>query len=206
MRRRPPDPAPTLASAFDELRFGRGGILHLRETLPTGDEAARRTEAWLRERQMARAGEVLVVTGRGKGSAGGVSVVREAVARLLASLGRRGVVAEWSEHTQGSFVVRLAPTRKLYETSRAAVERRPALVDPAELGGLDAPTRGRLRALAVRSLDALGVQAPGEPLIPDEMVSQFARLAAAAEPGPGREAALRAAVERALLAHDGDDA
>lgn len=199
--RRPP-PAPTLDSAFDELRFGRERTLNLRLTLPTGDEAARRTEAWLRERQMARAGEVLVVTGRGAGSVGGVPVVREAVARLLAALGPRGVVAAWREHTAGSFVVQLAPVRRLYETPARRGAAAPAPTDPAALAGLDAATRRDLRALAHHALDALGLHAHEEALVHDEMVSQFARLAAAAPAGPGREAALQAAIARALAECD----
>jgi hypothetical protein len=195
----------TLESAFDELRFGRERTLNLRASLPTGDEAARRTEAWLRERQMARAGEVLVVTGRGNGSAGGVPVVREAVTRLLATLERRGVVSGWREHTAGSFVVRLAPVRALYEAQRPRGARpAPPPDDPSALAGLDPHTRARLRTLALRALDALGVHGPAGALVHDEMVTRFSALAATIPPGAGREAALRAAVERALLEHDDD--
>jgi hypothetical protein len=201
-RRPPPPPAPTLQSAFDELRFGRERTLNLRASLPTGDEAARRAEAWLRERQMARAGEVLVVTGRGAGSVAGIAVVREAVARLLATLSRRGVVAAWQEHTAGSFVVRLAAVSRLYDSPKHAGPRPPAPRDPAALAALGAETRAALRRLAERSLSALGVDAPAEALIHDEMVARFAALAAALPPGAKGEPALRAAAERAILELD----
>ena len=98
----------SIERAFDEGRFGAERTLNLREGLPTGARAAARAEAWLREKQVARAGEVLIVTGRGAGSEGGVPVVREAVQRVLAMLRRGNVVREWREHTAGSFVVVLA--------------------------------------------------------------------------------------------------
>ncbi len=66
-------------SALDEARFGMQRTLNLRESLPTVADAVARAEAWLRERQVTITGEVLIVTGRGKGSPGGVSVVREAI-------------------------------------------------------------------------------------------------------------------------------
>ena len=99
-----------LHRALDEARFGRERTLNLRATLPRPKEAEARCEAWLRERQVAKSGELLVITGRGVNSWDGESVVREAIVRLLASLRRRGVVDAWYEHTPGSFVVR--PTVK----------------------------------------------------------------------------------------------
>ena len=82
-----------LHRAFDEARFGPARTLDLRASMPSAADAVRRTEPWLRERQMARAGDVLVITGRGKGSPGGVAVVREAIRKLLGTLKRKGVVA-----------------------------------------------------------------------------------------------------------------
>ena len=41
-----------LQRAFDEVRFGATRTLNLRESLPTGAEAARRLEAWLRQHQV----------------------------------------------------------------------------------------------------------------------------------------------------------
>jgi hypothetical protein len=172
-----------LHRAFDEARFGPARTLDLRASMPTGADAVRRAEPWLRERQMARAGDVLVITGRGKGSPGGVAVVREAVRKLFGTLKRKGVVASFDEHTAGSFVVTLAPVRALFETvprSRSNDARvKPA--DPRELRALDAPTRAQLRALAERSLEELGAPRTAG-LVHDEMVRQFSILSSAVAP------------------------
>src|SRR5256885_13241639 len=103
-----------LRQAFDEARFSNGRMLNLRDSLPTAAEAVARTEAWLRQQQVQLASassdaEVLIVTGRGNNSEGGVSVVRSAVEGLIYRLKQRGVVKEHREHTAGSFVVTLAP-------------------------------------------------------------------------------------------------
>jgi hypothetical protein len=199
-------PSGGLQQAFDEARFGPDRILNLRATMPTAAAAAARAELWLRERQMRQGGEVLVITGRGRGSEGGVSVVREAIVKLLHSLRRRNVVVDVQEHTAGSFVVRLAPVRALFEAparTRHPSERPPAPPpDPESLRALDAHTRALLRELALRALDALGVVAPAEALVRDEMVRQFGTLSAALPPpGDGtadREAVLQQALERAI--------
>jgi hypothetical protein len=173
----------TLERAFDVVRFGPSSTLDLRSSMPTAVEALRRAEPWLRERQMARAGEVLVITGRGKGSPGGVGVVREAVRRLLTTLRRKGVVAAIGTHTTGSFVVTLAPVRALFETAprkRTTVERIPA-GDPAELRALTPETRKQLRWLAVRSLESLGAPRT-ERFVLDEMKRQFAILSSMVAP------------------------
>ncbi len=148
-----------LVRAFDEARFGSARILDLRSSLPTAAEAVRRVEPWLRERQIARAGEVLIVTGRGRGSPGGVGVVREAVHQLLTRLKRQGVVGRIVEHTPGSCVVELAPMSALYDRpvgsrSRASAE---TPTDLAMLGDLDEATHAELRLLAEYSLTQLGV-------------------------------------------------
>ena len=65
-----------LRQAFDEVRFGGQRTLNLRDTLPTAAAATARTEAWLRQQQVDSAGEVLIVTGRGNQSEGGVPVLR----------------------------------------------------------------------------------------------------------------------------------
>src|SRR4051812_33539577 len=67
-----------LQQAFDEVRFGAARTLNLRASLPTASEAAARVDSWLRQHQVQRSDEVLVITGRGNNSEGGVSVVREA--------------------------------------------------------------------------------------------------------------------------------
>jgi hypothetical protein len=185
--------------AFDEARFGRERTLNLRAHLPTGDQAAEWVERWLREQQVAKAGEVLIITGRGNSSEGGVPVVREAVARRLASLRRRNVVASVVEHTPGAFVVRLAPLRALFEVPKRrrepGVRARP---DPAALAGLSAETLALLRRLALNSLDVLGVRRPGEKYVREEVLRQFVALSAALPEDGDREAALRVAISRAL--------
>ena len=190
----------SLSRAFDEARFGPERILNLRERLPTGDQAAERAELWLRERQVLGGGEVLLITGRGSGSEGGVAVVREAVLKRLASLRRRNVVAEVHEHTAGSFVIRLAPIAALVDAPRRKREAMPAPPDPSALKGLGAETRAALRELAVRALDVLGIHAPSKQFVSDEMVRQFVALAPGlpAAGATGRESALRAAIARAM--------
>ncbi len=172
-----------LHRALDEARFGPARTLDLRSSMPTAAEAVQRAEPWLRERQMAKAGDVLVVTGRGRGSPGGVAVVREAIRKLLAILKRKGVVSEVREHTPGSYVVTLAPVRALFETvprSRASVPRvRPG--DPKELRALSAATRKKLRELAEESLHILGAPQTDR-LVQDEMTRQFSILSSAVAP------------------------
>lgn len=190
-----------LWQAFDDARFGAARTLNLRMSLPTADEAARRTEAWLREQQVAAAGEVLVITGRGNQSEAGVSPVREAVIRVLYSLRRRGVVSGHAEHTPGSFVVTLAPMQALIEAPRRRREKGgPKPADPASLDALSDETRLLLRNLAERVLDALGVQ-DRDPFMAGEMLRQFGVLAATLPPdltAAAREAALQQALRRTL--------
>ena len=184
--------------ALDEARFGAARTLNLRASLPTVREATTRAEAWLRQRQVEGAGEVLIITGRGEGSPGGVSVVREAIVRLLGSLRRRGVVASHREHTTGSFVVELAPMTALWDAPRRRREQATAPAgDPPALEALAPETRALLRTLALVSLESLGVRDTG-PLLEGEMLKQFAMLAAAIPAMPDREARLRAALQRAI--------
>ncbi|MBW7932008.1 MAG: Smr/MutS family protein [Gemmatimonadaceae bacterium] len=192
-----------MAAAFDELRFGHENTLDLRSTLPTKTEAEQRAEAFLRERQVAGAREVLVITGRGHQSEDGIPVVRPAVAARLAVLRRRGVVAEWAEHTAGSFVVVPAPVRALFEVPRRTRGPQERVVPAAPVTGLDGDTQALLRRLAVRSLEHLGAY-PADALVESEMQRQFSLLSASVPDGPDREAQLRAAVMRALYELDGD--
>ena len=188
-----------LRQAFDEVRFGAARTLNLRQSLPSGAEAAARLEAWLRQHQVERSGELLVVTGRGNNSESGISVVRESALRVFRQLQRKGVVEGFVEHTPGSFVVTLAPIR----ATTSAVERPgrsdllPPPPEPPTLAALDESTRHRLRVLAERSLDALGVRERGS-FVEDEMLRLFGVLAATAGRGPDREARLRQAIERAM--------
>jgi hypothetical protein len=197
---------PSLAGAFDEARFGPARTLDLRSSLPTGVEAVRRAEPWLRERQMARAGEVLIVTGRGRGSPGGVGVVRGEIEKLLTRLKHAGVVAQVRVHTAGSFVIELAPIRALFEVTprsrRSAAE--PAPTDPAGLELLDAETRRELRLLAQYSLTRLGVE-PTDAFVRDEMLRQFGILAAGVDRDESdREGRLKFLVSAARAAFEDD--
>jgi hypothetical protein len=187
-----------LQQAFDEVRFGAARTLNLRESLPTGAEAARRVDAWLRQHQMQQSGELLVITGRGNNSEAGISVVREATLRVFHELRRRGVVQEFVEHTPGSFVVTLAPVKAMFEAAkRREQDAAPAPTTPPTLTSLDESTRDRLRTLAERSLDALGVRERG-PFLESEMLRLFGILASNVGDGADREAQLRAAIDRAM--------
>lgn len=187
-----------LKHAFDEARFGADRTLNLRASLPSAEEGARRVDAWLRERQASGAKETLVITGRGNNSDAGFSVVREAVAKMLRTLRRQGVVDEAAEHTPGSFVVTLAPMRRLWQSSRRAA---PATHDPAArapaLTGLEPETASLLRALAEQSLDSLGVR-DRDAFLAREMATQLALLVRAVPDGADREARLRDVIRRAL--------
>ena len=198
-----------LQHALDELRFGRTGTLNLRSSLPTAAEAVKRAESWLRMKQAEGAREVLVVTGRGNQSFAGISVVREAVRRLLGFLSTRGVVLDHSEHSAGSFVVRIAPLNAA--TSRSA-SRAPETIavplDPPTLEGLSDVTRERLRVLAVGTLEGLGIRDAPPAFVRDEMIRQCAHLAASIAHGvttaADREAKLQFAIARAIERLDDD--
>lgn len=187
--------------AFDELHFGRDRTLNLRLSLPTAADASARAEAWLREKQAAMAGEVLLITGRGNRSEGGVSPVREAVVKRLALLRRRGVVATVQEHTPGSFVVGLAPMTALWDAPRRRKDQPPPPPDPPSLAALASPTQALLRRLAACSLDALGLRHTDR-FIESEMLRQFSRLASAVPAGAERESWLQAAIRRAITEYE----
>lgn len=181
-------------TALDEARFGPGKTLNLRAVLPTPTQATARAESWLRQKQVERAGDVLVITGRGNQSVAGVSVVRQAVLALLHTLRRRDVVSAVREHTAGSFVVTLAPLSSL----RSAPSRRkhPAhteAADPRTLAGLSRETKRLLRSVALCSLESLGVRDP-EAFVEREMLAQLSHLGATVREGPMREERLRNAL------------
>jgi hypothetical protein len=185
--------------AFDEAEFGSKNTLNLRESLPTAADARYRTEMWLRERQISRATEVLVITGRGNQSPNGVSVVREAILALLPSLRRRGVVSEWREHSPGSFVVKLGSISAMLEAPRRKRDRtaQTASANPETLKELDPSTIELLRRLAIRSLESLGVRETDK-YVEAEMLSKFNSLAGAIKPGVEGEDRLREAIKAAL--------
>jgi len=185
--------------AFDEAEFGAKNSLNLRDSLPSAADATFRTEAWLRERQVSGAKEVLIITGRGNQSPDGVSVVRKGVLNLLPTLHRRGIVSEWREHSPGSLVVRLQPITSLLNAPRRKRDRDAptASADPQALSALDKSTLKLLRTLAIRSLDSLGVR-DAEKFIEAEMLDKFNSLAASIPPGEGSEARLQKAIATAF--------
>lgn len=182
--------------ALDAVRFGESNILNLRESLPTAADAARRAEAWLRQKQVEGVAEVLIVTGRGASSEGGVSPVREAVARLITSLRRRNVIDRYEEHTAGSFNIRLASIRAMVDAPKR--RREPAAADtPPALVMLSDTNRRMLRDLAERSLEALGIKETSE-FLDAEMTRQLKALTTAIGQVPDRDAKLRVALRAAL--------
>jgi Smr domain len=206
-RARRPVPLAGLRQAFDEARFGTARTLNLRESHPTRAEAVARAETWLRQRQTQATGdtgEVLIITGRGNNSPGGVSVVRDTVLGLLQRLKRKGVVAGHQEHSPGSFVVTLAPVHALWDAPKRSRHEELPLPppEPASLDALDQETRMLLRDLAQRSLEMLGVRGNRDAFVEGEMLRQFAAVAATLGPGPKSDERLRAALRIALEQYD----
>lgn len=141
---------------------------------------------------------MLIITGRGRGSEGGIPVVRPTVARRLSRLRRQGVVSAVQEHTPGSFVVTLAPVRAML----AAVRRKKDPPDAphaemTEFATLDPVARAALESLAAHTLDSLGV-APAASVLAKEMARQLARLSRSIGDGPHRARRLRDAIVAAL--------
>ena len=132
-----------LRQAFDEVRFGARARSTCARRCRRRMRPPTRTEAWLRQQQVERADEVLIITGRGNNSDGGVSVVREAVIRLFTSLQatRRRQRARGAH--AGSFVVTLAPVSALWESPKRNRGRgvAPPPPTPPSLDDLDDETR-----------------------------------------------------------------
>src|SRR6185312_2520933 len=169
-----------------------------RESLPTAEEARARADSWIRTKQVERAGELLIITGRGNGSEGGIAVVRQTILALFPSLRRRNIITKWEEHTEGSFVVTLAPMTAMFEAPNR--RREPAAVSlpiPDSLSALSPETLKLLRELAVSSLFMLGVHNP-ERFVESEMVTKFTKLTAALSGANDPEVELRAAIQHAL--------
>lgn len=194
-----------LGRALDELRFGAGRTLNLRESLPLPDEAVRRAESWLREMQVSRTDEVLVITGRGEQQPRRSLPVREAVRTHLGRLRRMGVVESFHEHTAGLFVVRPAPLGSLFAAPRSRRHEAQLPAQPAAaLEGLGDDIRQRLNTLAVRSLESLGIASPTAAQVERELERQFSLLAAGLPESGDRERRLLAAIQDAI--RDLDDA
>ena len=207
MRKRTPS---TVVRALEEARYGPNGLLNLRESMPTEQQATSRAEAWLRERQVMGIVEAVIITGRGHGSPGGIPVVRESVRRLLNSLKRRGVVDSFSENGPGSFVVKVAPIKRLFEAPRRRRDKKIPATSSDNSGvasvasllvGLRPELVVDLRNLALSSLSSLGVTAT-ENLIKSEMMRQFTLLTNSLPDGSDREQLLSEAAKRALREYD----
>jgi hypothetical protein len=189
-----------LWNALDEAAFGHERILNLREHLPTAAEARARTDVWLRARQVTKSEEVLIITGRGNQSAGGVGIVRQEILAMLPSLRRRGVVEGWREHSPGSIIVKLAPMSALLLASRRrrdSLDAMPAEQDPSSLAALDGSTLKLLRQLAIQNLEALGVS-DTKAFVEQEMIRTFSTLAKSVPMGERREEHLRDALRKAI--------
>ena len=188
-----------LWQAMDEATYGPERTLNLRELLPSAAEARARTEVWLKGRQVTKPEEVLVITGRGNQSAGGVSVVRQEVLAMLPALRRKGIVESWREHSPGSLVVKLAPLTALLGAGKRRRDARVATprVDLALLEGLQPETLSLLRQLALASLSSLGIEATDN-FINKEMLRVFSTLVPSVPEGTDREAALCTALHSAI--------
>src|SRR6476619_2930660 len=172
---RPKPKLKALWNALDEAAFGSERILNLRELLPTAVEARAKTDVWLRSRQVMKPQEVLIITGRGNQSVGGVGIIRQEILQMLPSLRRRGVVESWKEHTPGSIIVKLAPMSALLLASkrrRDGSNAMPEETDPKSLAALSSTTLKLLRQLAVQNLESVGVR-DSKPFIEQEMVRTF---------------------------------
>lgn len=190
----------SLWNALDEAAFGPERILNLRELLPTAAEARQRTDFWLRSRQVMKSQEVLIITGRGNQSVGGVGVIRQEILDMLPSLRRRGVVESWREHNAGSIVIKLAPMSALLLASkrkRDAKNTLPPEKYPESLAELGPEILKLLRQLATQNLQALGVSDVG-PFIEEEMLRSFSALGKSVSSGENREEQFRDAIRRAI--------
>ena len=184
--------------ALDEAAFGSERTLNLRELLPSAAEARARTETWLRARQVTKPEEVLIITGRGNQSSGGIGVIRKEILGMMPALRRRGIVESWREHSPGSLIVKLAPTSALFSAPkrRRGTERTETQVE-APLAGLEPGTVSMLKQLALRNLDALGVNHDTE-FVQQEMQRIFSMLTNALPAGARSEESLRKSISNAL--------
>jgi hypothetical protein len=189
-----------LPGALERLRFSPSRTLNVRAGKYTGEDAAARVESWLRSKQVELSGEVLVITGRGAGSVGGVPVIKNATIRVLNKLRRSGVVAAYGEDTAGSFVVELAPLRALLEAParRRSPNSPPVRRRAPSIQGISAETRERLHYLAARALEALGVKQASEDQVNREMMRQFSVIAGAWPGGTDTNSWIDAAIRKAI--------
>jgi hypothetical protein len=191
-----------LYRAFDEAQFGDARTLNVRDGLPTGAEAAARTDAWLRLKQVEGVREVLVITGRGTHSVSALPVIKIHVARRMAALRRAGVVASVTEHTPGSYVVRLSPMSSMLAAaerlSPRSHETRAADALPRSMASLTPATQRMLRDLAERTLASLGIRNTTSSMITDEMERQTTLLTRSMPRDADRDGWIRRAALRVL--------
>jgi len=185
--------------ALDEAAFGSERTLNLRELLPSAAEARARTETWLRARQITKPEEVLIITGRGNQSSGGIGIIRKEILEMMPALRRRGIVESWREHSPGSLIVKLAPTSALFSAPKRRRGTESRLENQAEtpLAGLEESTMSMLRQLALRNLDTLGVNHEAE-FVLKEMQLIFSMLTSALPAGTRSEESLRKSINNAL--------
>lgn len=186
-----------LWNALDEVSFGPDRTLNLRESLPTAAEARARTEAWLRGRQAQGSGDVLIITGRGNQSAGGIGVIRQEVLAMLPALRRKGIVASWREHSPGSIVVTPASLSTLINVGKRRRDQDSPQRHLQPIAGLERQTAELLRQLALMNLESLGIVAT-DAFIEQEMTRTFSMLTTSVIDSPDREAAIRIAIQRAI--------
>lgn len=186
--------------ALDEAAFGPERTLNLRESLPSAADARARAEVWLRSRQMTRAKEVLVITGRGNQSVGGIGVVRKEILKMLPSLRRRGIVENWKEHSPGSIVVQIAPMSALLEAPRRrrnnGTQSHAASGSPG-LEGLQPDTIKLLKQLALQNLELLGIT-DSEAFLKKEMQRTFSAIMSGIPETGDREKGLSEAIRKAI--------
>jgi hypothetical protein len=189
-----------LWNALDEAAFGAERTLNLRESLPSAAEARARTEVWLKARQVTKTEEVLVITGRGNQSHGGVGIIRHEILAMMPSLRRRGIVESWREHSPGSLVIKLAPLSALLSAPkrrRDAGKSKETAIHEVDVAGLSSETKRLLRALAIQNLSVLGID-DTEDFINREIERTFSALIAALPPDADREGLLRESIRRAI--------
>lgn len=188
-----------LYRAFDEAQFGDARTLNVRDGLPTGAEAAARADAWLRLKQVEGVREVLIITGRGLHSVSTLPVIKSHVAKRLAALRRAGVVASVTEHTPGSFVVRLSPVSSMLAApERSSRSRRSPVAAPPSMARLTPETQRIVRDLAERTLASLGIRNSTSSMISGEMERQATLLTQSMPRDADRESWIRRAALRVL--------
>lgn len=189
-----------LWNALDEAAFGAERTLNLRESLPSAADARARVEVWLKARQVTKPEEVLIITGRGNQSLGGVGVIRREILAMMPSLRRRGIVESWREHSPGSLVVKLAALSVLLSVGKRRRDNNLAEEKGSGeqvLTGLEAETTRLLRALSIQNLELLGIE-DTEDFIKTEMMRTFSAFASALPDGEGREEMLQSSIRNAI--------